>query len=100
VTTSDRIDAACADLARLLKRKNAKYGDSALVPLRLASRASPEEGIRVRIDDKLSRIRSDPDNPDTWRDLAGYIVLLSLAGGWSLDKPPADLRSIEDRALT
>jgi len=87
---ADEIDAKCSALARLLKSKNARYGDSALSPIRIASRASPDEGIRVRIDDKLSRLRNDPDNPDTWSDLAGYIILLFAANGWDIPLPHDD----------
>lgn len=85
--TPDDIDARCLALARLLKSKNARYGDSALSPIRIASSASPDAGIRVRIDDKLSRIKNDPNNPDTWSDLAGYIILLMIANDWNITVP-------------
>jgi len=87
---ADEIDAKCLALAELLKAKNARYGDSALTPIRIASRASDDEGIRVRIDDKLSRIKNDPDNKDTWSDLAGYIILLFIANGWEITVPEDD----------
>jgi hypothetical protein len=87
---ADEIDAKCLALAELLKAKNARYGDSALTPIRIASRASDDAGIRVRIDDKLSRIKNDPDNKDTWSDLAGYIILLFIANGWEITVPEDD----------
>ena len=43
----------------LLIEKNRKYGDSALTPTRVFSQASTIEQLKVRIDDKLSRIRSN-----------------------------------------
>lgn len=69
-------------LRDLLIAKNRKYGNSALEPLRCFSKASPVEQILVRLDDKLSRIRtsglSGPDE-DTVLDLMGYLVLLRVA---------------------
>lgn len=67
-------------LIDLLVRKNEAYGDSALNPLRIFSSAEPEEGIRVRIDDKLSRIRRGAAaGEDPYLDLAGYLLLLRVA---------------------
>jgi hypothetical protein len=43
-------------VGELLEQKNAAYGDAAANPLRCFSKLSPEEGIRLRIDDKLSRL--------------------------------------------
>jgi hypothetical protein len=72
----------CANLAALLINKNRQYGNSALNPLRVFSRAPSAEQILVRIDDKLSRIRTgapSSDQEDTIQDLMGYLVLLRLA---------------------
>jgi hypothetical protein len=52
-----KIAKVCDDIKDLLLQKNAKYGDSALNPVRVMSQASPVEQILVRIDDKLSRIK-------------------------------------------
>ncbi len=75
---SDECDAVKA----LLLKKNAAYGNSALEPARIMSKASPVEQILVRIDDKLSRIRTSgtegPDE-DTVQDLIGYLILLRVA---------------------
>ena len=66
----------------LLIRKNRKYGNSALNPSRVFSKANAIEQLKVRIDDKLSRIAQghgeDPDE-DTIMDLMGYLVLLKIA---------------------
>ena len=43
-------------LEAMLLAKNEAYGNSAIDPLRIFSRADPVEQIRVRIDDKLSRL--------------------------------------------
>lgn len=71
----------CDALKAMLIDKNRKYGNSALDPLRIASRASAEEQLLVRIDDKLSRLKSaQPDETeDVWLDLIGYVVLLRVA---------------------
>jgi hypothetical protein len=64
----------------MLLAKNKAYGDSALNPLRLFSKASSEEQILVRIDDKLSRIaRGSAAGEDVIDDLIGYLVLLKIA---------------------
>lgn len=76
-----RIVSVCDGIKEMLLDKNRKYGNSALEPVRVFSKADPIEQIKVRMDDKLSRIRnqqSDEDE-DVWRDLAGYIVLLIVA---------------------
>ena len=63
-------------LAVMLEEKNIKYGNSVGDPLRIFSKASVLEQIRVRIDDKLSRIfRGENDDEDTIFDLVGYLIL-------------------------
>ena len=70
-------------IAKLLIRKNKAYGDSALNPSRIFSKADPVEQIKVRIDDKLSRLQRCPTDmladEDTVLDLIGYLILLRLA---------------------
>ena len=76
----DEIRAECDAIADLLVEKNEAYGDSALDPLRLFSRADSVEQIKVRIDDKLSRVaRGQAAGEDTTLDLIGYLVLLRIA---------------------
>ena len=67
-------------IALMLIEKNEKYGNSALEPIRIFSKASAEEQILVRIDDKLSRIKnaSELEDEDVISDLIGYLVLLKL----------------------
>lgn len=73
----DEIIAVCLDIAELLIAKNRAYGNSALEPLRIFSKASPEEQILVRMDDKLSRIKTatEDDREDAYLDLVGYLIL-------------------------
>lgn len=71
----------CLGVADLLIEKNRKYGNSALNPARIFSKASPVEQIRVRIDDKLSRLRSaqGDEDEDVVMDLLGYLILYRIA---------------------
>lgn len=65
----------------MLIEKNQKYGNSALEPLGVFSKLSPEEGLMIRIDDKLKRIKNgslDKDDEDVINDLIGYLVLLKI----------------------
>ncbi len=75
------IAAACDELKELLLEKNRKYGDSALNPVRIFSKASTLEQLKVRMDDKLSRLRNaqDDDDEDPVTDLIGYLVLYKVA---------------------
>lgn len=60
------------EIGEMLVDKNAAYGDSALNPVRVFSRANPAEQLRVRIDDKLSRLsRGETAGEDVERDLLG-----------------------------
>ncbi len=80
--TQQKINEVCNSVRDLLLEKNRKYGDSALNPSRIFSKSNAVEQIKVRIDDKLSRIStsgtSDVDE-DTLQDLIGYLVLLKIA---------------------
>lgn len=78
----DQIVAATNKVRELLLEKNESYGDSALSPLNIFSRASAEYGIRNRIDDKLKRIKNvglSDATEDTLLDLVGYLILLIIA---------------------
>jgi hypothetical protein len=69
------------EIQELLLQKNEKYGNSALEPLGVFSQLSAKEGLLVRIDDKLKRIKNgslDKDDEDVINDLIGYLVLLKI----------------------
>jgi hypothetical protein len=77
---AQRVRAETDAIARMLIEKNAAYGNSALDPLRVFSTAAPAEQIRVRIDDKLSRLaRGSAAGEDVILDLIGYLILLRMA---------------------
>lgn len=69
------------EISAMLIAKNRSYGDAALNPVRVFSKASAKEQILVRIDDKLSRLQrgSEYQGDDTVRDLIGYLFLLLIA---------------------
>ncbi len=73
----------CDSVKNLLLEKNAKYGNSAIQPKRIFSKQSSIEQIKVRIDDKLSRIQNmgfvDTSDEDTLKDLIGYLILLRVS---------------------
>jgi hypothetical protein len=76
-----KIAATCDAIKELLLEKNRKYGDAALDPIRVFSKADPKEQLRVRLDDKLSRLRNmEPDeDEDVITDLIGYLILYRIA---------------------
>ena len=81
--TQLQITSVCDDIKELLLEKNRKYGDSALNPNRIFSKADAVEQILVRIDDKLNRIQKGAglleNDEDVVSDLIGYLVLLKIA---------------------
>jgi len=70
----------CDSIKDLLLEKNRKYGDSALNPVRIFSKADAKEQLKVRIDDKLNRLMNQQvdDNEDTVTDLIGYLILYQV----------------------
>lgn len=82
MTFEQGIDAVLARVRAILLSKNASYGNSAMEPLRVFSRASAIEGLCVRADDKLSRLRTlgiTREGEDTLLDLIGYLVIIYSA---------------------
>ena len=82
MSTRNKIKRKCKDLEELLLMKNSKYGNSALDPLNIFSEANAVAGIKMRIDDKLKRIKNAglvDATEDTLQDLAGYLILLMIA---------------------
>lgn len=85
MNTVNDINRVCNEIKEMLMAKNLSYGDSALDPVRIFSKANAVEQILVRIDDKLSRFakgKSYPGDNDI-DDLIGYLILLKIAKGRS-----------------
>ena len=82
MTSADRIAAECDRVKALLLEKNESYGDSALNPVGILSQLGAKERLRVRVDDKISRLRTAGVNgagEDNVLDLIGYLILLRIA---------------------
>ena len=71
----------CEQIKNMLQDKNEKYGNSATEPVRIFSKSNPIEGLLVRCDDKLSRIKTTglrESGEDQILDLIGYLILISI----------------------
>lgn len=81
MTFQEKVSEVLEEIKEMLIAKNLKYGNSAIEPLGVFSKLSPEEGIKVRIDDKIKRIKNgslEKDDEDVVNDLIGYLVLLKI----------------------
>ena len=65
----------------MLIAKTQSYGNSALDPVRLFASSDAVEQIKVRIDDKISRLVRGHEafDDNTPNDMLGYLVLLRIA---------------------
>lgn len=81
MSTQNDIVRVCTDISVMLQEKNFAYGDSALDPVRIFSKANAIEQLLVRIDDKLSRFARGNEYPgdNDIDDLIGYLILLKIA---------------------
>lgn len=82
-STQDKIIKTMDEIKDFLVQKNNQYGDSVFQPVRVFSKADKTEQIKVRIDDKLSRLKRGNDSiesdEDVVSDLIGYLVLLLIS---------------------
>lgn len=85
LTESQKAIIACMDSMRdFLLEKNRRYGDSALHPKRMFSKATTDEQILVRLDDKISRIQNSTElRKNDIADMIGYLALLCVAKRWT-----------------
>ena len=92
--SQQEIARVCDKVKNLLLEKNLRYGDSALNPIRIMSKASNIEQILVRIDDKLNRLKQGDnllfEDEDVIMDLIGYYVLLKIALDRDITSPYND----------
>ena len=81
LTFEQKVRTVLDDMATLLVEKNTAYGNSALDPVRIFSKADTLEQLYVRLDDKINRIKQGHDFPgdDTIRDIIGYCTLILIA---------------------
>lgn len=82
--TQKKIVEICNNIADFLVEKNKRYGDSALNPLGVFSKLPAEEGICVRLDDKLKRIKNNSKEmrKNDVIDIVGYLILFSIKKEW------------------
>jgi len=76
------IGSECDAVKDLLIEKNKAYGNSFAEPIGIFAKGlEPKSQIRVRIDDKLTRLKKGSEYPgdDTVLDLIGYLVLYRVA---------------------
>ena len=80
ISVPSLIEEACDEIKDLLITKNRKYGNSALEPVSIFYRGDAGDALKVRIDDKLSRIlnRQHDEDEDVEDDLIGYLILLKV----------------------
>jgi hypothetical protein len=81
MTTGEKAAVWLHQVADRLIEKSKSYGDSVGSPVRIFSKSGTTEGIKVRIDDKLSRVARGHEFPgeDVIVDLVGYLALLAVA---------------------
>lgn len=83
IDVQDDIRAVCDEIREFLVKKNEQYGNSAIDPVRIFSKASTEEQLKVRIDDKISRLVRGNDSvesdSDVVNDLIGYFIMWKVS---------------------
>jgi hypothetical protein len=86
--SGSKIWMVCHEIAQLLIEKNISYGDSALSPSRIFAQSDNVEQIKIRIDDKLNRVKNNQGyaGDNDVDDLIGYLILLKIAIDKNKDK--------------
>ena len=91
--TQQKIELLFDNFKEFLKEKNKRYGDSALEPMNIfADDADNQQKneisqIRIRLDDKLKRIKTAREQRVPLRkndvcDVFGYVALLMVENNW------------------
>ncbi len=82
--TQEQIIKTCDSLKEFLLEKNKRYGNSALEPIGVFSKLTPKEGIKIRLDDKVKRIKNSSElRKNDTVDLMGYLLLLCVSEDWT-----------------
>lgn len=69
-------------MQQLLLEKNKRYGNAAIKPSNIFNKLDGAASIRVRLDDKLSRVKNSTDvYINDVSDIIGYCFLLLIAEG-------------------
>lgn len=79
MSSKEKIIEITDSMKDLLLYKNEKYGDSALSPKNIFYKGNSTNSILIRLDDKIGRIKNNPDSTPRINDVCdviGYCVLL------------------------
>lgn len=83
MNTQEKIEKIYESFKKLSIIKNERYGDSALNPVKIFSKADASNSILIRLDDKISRvINSDEIRKNDVCDIMGYLMLYCLSKDW------------------
>lgn len=79
--SGNKIMNSCLNIMEMLIQKNISYGDSALNPARIFAQSDNVEQIKIRIDDKINRVKNNKGfaGDNDIDDLIGYLILLKIA---------------------
>lgn len=84
MNTQEKIVDVLDGMEDLLLYKNSKYGDSAINPKKIFYKGDSTNSILIRLDDKIGRVMSNPnENPrvNDVCDIIGYCTLLLISMG-------------------
>ena len=87
--TQNKIIEICDGIKELLLEKNKRYGDAALNPDKIFSKLDASEGIRIRLNDKIARIKNSIEPKLAINDLSdiqGYLVLLMISYNYTKEE--------------
>jgi hypothetical protein len=93
--TQQKIIDVLDGMKNLLLYKNRKYGDSAINPKKVFYKGDSTNSILIRLDDKIGRVMSNPDDKPRVNDVAdiiGYCTLLLI----SMNVTSEDLKKFMD----
>lgn len=93
--SQEKISMILEKMKDVLLYKNQKYGDSALHPNNVFYKGNSTNSIKIRLDDKLGRIKNNPDDECKINDVAdiiGYCTLLLV----SMNVTEEDLEKLKD----
>ena len=81
--TQKKIADVCDSLKEFLIEKNTRYGNSALEPLKIFGDFDALDLLKIRITDKLMRIKNSKiDRFNDYADLLGYLTLICVSKNW------------------
>ena len=95
MTNDEKIINTIDSMKDLLLYKNLKYGDSALSPNNIFYKGDSTNSILIRLDDKIGRIKNNPDLTPRINDVCdiiGYCILLLV----SMDVTSEDISKFKD----